>query len=98
MDVDPIRAISDRHAAGACSPRESTGGVRVLCATAFMLLSGLGSFQPAAAASGEAPSSDGSREQLIARGAYFRTDAAYVPPPGYTLHHQTAGFAKILCS
>lgn len=46
----------------------------------------------------EAPKSDGSIEQLIARGEYFRTDEPYVPPPGYALHHETAGFAKILCS
>ncbi|MEL7046614.1 MAG: hypothetical protein AAGL66_16615, partial [Pseudomonadota bacterium] len=98
MEVAPARSTTDRRAAVACSSRESTGGARALRATVLMLLSGLGTFQTAAAASGEAPPSDGSREQLIARGAYFRTDAAYVPPPGYTLHHQTAGFAKILCS
>ncbi len=45
-----------------------------------------------------APASDGSREQINARADYFRLDNAYVPPPGEALHHQTAGFAKILCS
>lgn len=54
--------------------------------------------QAMAAAELEPPSSDGSREQVIARGEYFRTDQTYVPPPGYVLHHHTAGFAKILCS
>jgi CubicO group peptidase (beta-lactamase class C family) len=44
------------------------------------------------------PSSDGSREQLIARAAALELDTDYVPPPGEALHHQTAGFAKILCS
>ena len=42
--------------------------------------------------------SDGSREQLIARAELFELDTEYVPPPGQALHHQTAGFAKILCS
>lgn len=45
-----------------------------------------------------APSSDGSTEQVIARAAYFDLGSEYVPPPGEALHHQTAGFAKILCS
>lgn len=45
-----------------------------------------------------APESDGSTEQLNARADYFRLDTEYVPPPGEPLHHQTAGFAKILCS
>lgn len=45
-----------------------------------------------------APSSDGSSEEVIARAAYFDLGNEYVPPPGEALHHQTAGFAKILCS
>jgi len=45
-----------------------------------------------------APESDGSTEDLIARGEYFSLGTEYVPPPGEALHHQTAGFAKILCS
>lgn len=44
------------------------------------------------------PTSDGSEEQLIARAASYELDTEYVPPPGVPLHHQTAGFAKILCS
>ena len=44
------------------------------------------------------PASDGSVAQLIARAAAFELDTEYVPPPGEALHHQTAGFAKILCS
>jgi CubicO group peptidase (beta-lactamase class C family) len=47
---------------------------------------------------GNIPSSDGSTEQLIARAAALELDTQYVPPPGDALHHQTAGFAKILCS
>ena len=44
------------------------------------------------------PTSDGSREQLIARAAALELDTDYTPPPGEALHHQTAGFAKTLCS
>jgi CubicO group peptidase (beta-lactamase class C family) len=47
---------------------------------------------------GPIPESDGSREQLIARAAALDLDTEYNPPPGLALHHQTAGFAKILCS
>ena len=46
----------------------------------------------------DVPTSDGSTEQLIARAAALELDTEYVPPPGLALHHQTAGFAKILCS
>ena len=35
---------------------------------------------------------------MIARANYFELDTEYVPPPGDPLHHETAGFAKILCS
>lgn len=35
---------------------------------------------------------------LIARAESFELTTEYVPPPGEALHHQTAGFAKILCS
>lgn len=41
---------------------------------------------------------DGSTESLIARAQAFELDTDYDPPPGEALHHQTAGFAKILCS
>lgn len=44
------------------------------------------------------PASDGSREQLIARAAALELATGYTPPPGEALHHQTAGFAKTLCS
>ena len=46
----------------------------------------------------EAPTSDGSPEQLIARALAFELPTEYTPPPGEALHHETAGFAKILCS
>ena len=35
---------------------------------------------------------------LNARAASLELDTDYFPPPGKTLHHETAGFAKILCS
>ena len=66
---------------------------------------GAGALLLAACGGGEAPEqaaeefpSDGSREQVIARGQHFELDTDYTPPPGEALHHQTAGFAKILCS
>jgi CubicO group peptidase (beta-lactamase class C family) len=46
----------------------------------------------------EIPSSDGSTEGLIARANALELDTEYSPPPGEVLHHQTSGFAKILCS
>ena len=46
----------------------------------------------------EVPTSDGSSEQLVARAAALELDTEYTPPPGEALHHETAGFAKILCS
>ena len=35
---------------------------------------------------------------LNARAASLELDTEYFPPPGDELHHETAGFAKILCS
>ena len=39
-----------------------------------------------------------SREALIARARSLELDTPYVPPPGDPLEHQTAGFAKVMCS
>ena len=44
----------------------------------------------------EAPLSP--RDALIARAKSLEIDTPYVPPPGDPLEHQTAGFAKIMCS
>ncbi len=44
------------------------------------------------------PGEDVPTDPLLARAASFELDTEYVPPPGEALHHQTAGFAKILCS
>ncbi|SVC20925.1 uncharacterized protein METZ01_LOCUS273779, partial [marine metagenome] len=38
------------------------------------------------------------RIALNARAAAHELDTDYVAPPGDPLHHETAGFAKILCS
>ena len=46
----------------------------------------------------EITNADGSTESLIARAQAFELNTEYNPPPGEALHHQTAGFAKILCS
>lgn len=41
---------------------------------------------------------DAEVQRVIERGRSLELDTEYVPPPGLALHHQTAGFAKILCS
>ena len=46
----------------------------------------------------EIPNADGSTESLIARAQAFELNTEYSAPPGEALHHETAGFAKILCS
>jgi CubicO group peptidase (beta-lactamase class C family) len=38
------------------------------------------------------------REAMLARAAALELDTEYVPPPGESLHHHTAGFARTLCS
>jgi CubicO group peptidase (beta-lactamase class C family) len=38
------------------------------------------------------------REALVARAKALELDTPYVPPPGDPLEHQTAGFAKVMCS
>jgi CubicO group peptidase (beta-lactamase class C family) len=38
------------------------------------------------------------RDALIARAKALELDTPYVPPPGDPLEHQTAGFAKVMCS
>lgn len=63
-----------------------------------LLLTAVFGCAPDAPDAPEIPTSDGSDEQLIARAAALELDTEYVPPPGEALHHQTAGFAKILCS
>jgi len=62
-----------------------------LCALGLVTLVACGAEAPV-------PESDGSNEQLIARGAALELDTDYSPPPGLALHHYTAGFAKTLCS
>jgi CubicO group peptidase (beta-lactamase class C family) len=38
------------------------------------------------------------RDALIARAKSLELDTPYVPPPGDALEHDTAGFAKVMCS
>jgi len=61
---------------------------------------GAGGSEASAAAPAAAAASSGAarRLALIARGDSLALDTPYEPPPGLELHHQTAGFAKILCS
>src|ERR1700687_357250 len=49
-----------------------------------------------ARAAQQAPLSPG--DALIARAKSLELDTPYVPPPGDPLEHDTAGFAKIMCS
>ena len=51
---------------------------------------------PLAAAPPQAPAA--ARVALIARAKALELDTPYVPPPGDPLEHQTAGFAKVMCS
>jgi CubicO group peptidase (beta-lactamase class C family) len=51
---------------------------------------------PSAAASPQAAVA--AREALIARARALELDTPYVPPPGDALEHQTAGYAKVMCS
>jgi hypothetical protein len=54
---------------------------------------------PAATGAGAAPQAAApAREALIARARALELDTPYVPPPGDALEHQTAGFAKVMCS
>lgn len=50
------------------------------------------------AAAGETPARSASAEALIARARAFELDTPYIPPPGDPLEHDTAGYAKIMCS
>ena len=57
---------------------------------------GAGELESADAA--DAAVADDPRATLLARAASLELDTEYNPPPGEPLHHQTAGFAKTLCS
>ena len=85
-----------RATAGRSSGSAARSPTQALGALAVVLLVACGGGEDAEIPA--APESDGSTEDLIARGDYYRLDTEYVPPPGEELHHQTAGFAKILCS
>ena len=46
----------------------------------------------------EGVSEAGGEIDVVARGASLELPTEYTPPPGEALHHQTAGFATVLCS
>lgn len=79
---------------------DAVSAFRAARSTTAVLVGVLFSYAAAAApATGpKPPDSDGSRADLIRRADYFSLSTPYLPPPGEALHHQTAGFAKILCS
>ncbi len=80
------------------SARRALTPSRASIALSALLLAACSAGAPDAPAVVDAPASDGSPEQMIARAAAFELDTPYEPPPGDPLHHETAGFAKILCS
>ena len=53
---------------------------------------------PAAAPATSTTAQLPAREALIARAQALELKTAYVPPPGDVLEHQTAGYAKTMCS
>ena len=53
---------------------------------------------PAPGAAAAPQASAPARDALIARARSLELDTPYVPPPGDPLEHQTAGFAKVMCS
>ena len=75
-------------------------GIAALAALAVAVVGGCDGSGPAAApGAAAAPQvSAPSREALIARARSLELETPYVPPPGDPLEHQTAGFAKIMCS
>ncbi len=73
---------------------------RIPAALLVLTLAACGGADDAIDAAGAAidATEDDPTAALIARAASRELDTEYVPPPGEALHHQTAGFAKILCS
>jgi CubicO group peptidase (beta-lactamase class C family) len=77
--------------------------MRISVSSRFLLLASLflvaACGAPDSAADADtAMETDDPRARLLARAASLELDTEYHPPPGEALHHQTAGFAKILCS
>ena len=73
---------------------------RIPAALLVLTLAACGGADDAIDAAGAAieATEDDATAALIARALELELDTEYVPPPGEALHHQTAGFAKILCS
>lgn len=80
-------------------PRWMTGGLAALLtivAAVTACRQQSPSAEPAASVQSQAPAA--AREALIARAKALELPTPYVPPPGDSLEHQTAGFAKVMCS
>lgn len=74
-----------------------TAAVLVLIAAAIVGCRGDGSTAPTTSTA--APQdANATRQALIARARSLELATPYVPPPGDALEHQTAGYAKIMCS
>jgi CubicO group peptidase (beta-lactamase class C family) len=83
--------------------RSHSGSIRLVVAALIILAAAnagcRGNGPAAAPAAGVAPQASAqSRDALIARARALELDTPYVPPPGDPLEHQTAGFAKVMCS
>ncbi|MBB6564060.1 CubicO group peptidase (beta-lactamase class C family) [Acidovorax soli] len=70
----------------------------VLAAGALAACGGGGSNDPGAGNPDGSGAPLPAREALIARAKGLELNTPYVPPPGDVLEHQTAGYAKTLCS
>ena len=82
--------------------KRNGGTLRLVVALAGLAAAVAGCRGDGPAASVNAPAAQRAplppREALIARAKALELDTPYVAPPGDALEHQTAGFAKIMCS
>lgn len=87
-----------------CMPRLLAASVSILLSTLLAACGGGGggggafvaapAATPATATTAQLPA----KEALIARAQALELKTPYVPPPGDVLEHQTAGYAKTMCS
>ena len=82
--------------------KRNGGTLRLVVALAGLAAAVAGCRGDGPAASVNAPAAQRAplppREALIARAKALELDTPYVAPPGDALEHQTAGFAKVMCS
>ena len=86
-----MRSITPRAA------RVSAAVVLVVAATVGCRGDGQAPPPPATAAAPQV-SAAAARDALLARAKGLELPTPYVPPPGDSLEHQTAGYAKVMCS